>query len=83
MNETFIQIPEESARALGLEPNAAGELIRLAAAVKLYELNRLSSGAAAKIAGIPRAVFLTKLGEFDALTFSMTEAELRNDIESA
>jgi predicted HTH domain antitoxin len=39
---------------LEVTPERYGLELRLAAAVKLYELGRLSSGAAAKLAGIPR-----------------------------
>jgi len=52
-------------------------------AVKLYELGRLSSGAAANLAGIPRSVFLSKLGDYGVDTFRLTEAELAEDFANA
>lgn len=55
----------------------------LAAAVKLYELGRLSSGAAANLAGIPRVVFLSKLADYGVDTFCLTEAELAEDLSNA
>jgi predicted HTH domain antitoxin len=53
--------------------------LRLAAAVKLYEMERLSSGAAAKLAGIPRVVFLTKLADYGVDTFRLTQQDLEQE----
>ena len=55
----------------------------LVVAVKLYELGRLSSGAAANLAGISRTVFLSKLADYDVDTFRLTEAELAKDLANA
>lgn len=57
--------------------------IRMAAAVKLYELGRLSSGAAARIAGVPRVAFLAKLGDYGVDTFRLTDDELLSDVRNA
>jgi predicted HTH domain antitoxin len=49
--------------------------LRMLAAVKLYELGRLSSGRAAELAGVPRVEFLLELGRYKVFPF---EAELRD-----
>jgi predicted HTH domain antitoxin len=59
MTEVTLSLPEETLLALHLTPDELAQELRLAAAVKLYELGRLSSGAAANLAGIPRVVFLS------------------------
>jgi len=45
------------------------------AAVKLFELKKLSSGAAARLAGVSRVEFLKRLGEYGVPVFDMTEQE--------
>ena len=52
------------------------ETERRAVAMKRYALGQLSSGAAARLAGIPRAVFLSRLADYGIDTFALTEVEL-------
>ena len=79
MSRVTIDIPDESLLALKLSPDVVGEELRLAAAAKLYELGRLSSGAAARLAGVPRAVFLVKLADYGVDTFRLTEEQLQRE----
>lgn len=83
MHEVTVSIPDEVLVALKLSSGEAADAVRMAAAVKLYELNRLSSGAAAALAGVPRTVFLSKLADYGVDTFRLTEEELREDLARA
>ena len=83
MGKITLHIPDETALALKLPSEAMGAELRLAAAIKLYEVGRLSSGAAAKLAGVARPVFLNKLADSGVSTFRLTEEELTRDLASA
>jgi hypothetical protein len=78
-----IEIPQETIHALHLPPDEAGIAVRLAAAAKLYELGRLSSGAAALLAGVPRTVFLARLAEYCVDAIDLTEEEFAQETRLA
>jgi len=54
--------------------------LRLAAAMKLFELGRLSSGAGADLAGIGRVEFLDRLAEFGVNAFQQSPDELAQEL---
>ena len=82
MTTVNLEIPDELVLALKAEQGLAAE-VSMAAAMKMYELGRLSSGAAAEFAGVPMPVFLSKLADYGVAAFDLTEEELREDIENA
>jgi predicted HTH domain antitoxin len=83
MREITMSIPDESLAAVAASPEAAGAELRMLAAVKLFELKKLSSGAAARLAGVSRVEFLGRLGDYGVATFQQTEEELLDEIRNA
>jgi predicted HTH domain antitoxin len=71
-----IEVPESSLAALRKEPGDFANEMRLAAAVKWYEVGMVSQGRAAEIAGLSRAAFLAALGRFGVTAFQASAAEM-------
>ena len=69
--------------ALKLTREELAAEVRLAPAVKLLDLGRLSGGVAAQLAGVPRPVFLAKLADYGVATFRLPKAALREDAQQA
>ena len=56
---------------------------RMAMAVKLYEMKKLSSGMAAELVGMDRISFLLRLPDYGVPVIDLDEDELRADIDHA
>jgi len=73
-----IEIPESILIAEKTDEVSFAKELRVLAAVKLYEMGRLSSGRAAELADMSRVEFLMNLGRYKVFPFA---SEL-NDLES-
>lgn len=56
---------------------------RMAMAMKLFEMKRLSSGLAAKLAGVDRVTFLMNLHRYGVAMIDLDADDLQADIEHA
>jgi predicted HTH domain antitoxin len=56
---------------------------RLLLAVKLYEMNRISTGLAARLAGMDRISFMFALAHFDLSPIGVDPDELEQDLANA
>ncbi len=71
--EIVIHVPEKVLLAEKADEETFARELPVLAAVKLYELGRLSSGRAAELAGMSRVEFLLALGRYKVFPF---ESEL-------
>ena len=83
MIQLTIEMPESALSSLRQDPDNFTRELRLAAAVKWYELKRISQGRAAEIAGISRSEFITALGQFGVSPFQYEVDEMIEEAERA
>lgn len=62
-----------------LPPGVSAEEARLALAVKLFEMDRLSLGQAAKAAGYSKGAFMEVLGKFGVPVFAYPAGDLAGE----
>jgi predicted HTH domain antitoxin len=81
-----LQLPNDLELAVQTTPEELEAQIRLMAALKMFELGKLSSGKAAELAGMSRVEFLEMCGRYRVSIFNYPpeelESELRSDIEA-
>ena len=83
MQTVSVEIPTTTFAALGESPDEFVSEMRIAAAVKWYELGKLSQGKAAEVAGLSRAAFIEALSRFKVSPIQYTERELTEELADA
>jgi len=81
MEETLtIHLPGEIRQMLNCTPEELARDVRLYSALMLFHLGKLSSGAAAEMAGVPRVSFLDLCADYDIPVTQITGEDLRRDL---
>jgi predicted HTH domain antitoxin len=83
MSAIHLEVPEQTLISLKTDPETFARDVMVLAAVKLFELGKLSSGRAAELAGMTRVEFLLALGQYQVSPFQTTAEELRQDVLNA
>ncbi|GGA26735.1 UPF0175 family protein [Okeania sp. KiyG1] len=78
-----IEIPESVLAATNADATTFARELRTLAAVKLYEMARLSSGKAAELAGMSRVEFLLNLDKYQIFPFAQELQELEAERASS
>ncbi|MDL1958537.1 MAG: UPF0175 family protein [Deltaproteobacteria bacterium] len=77
-----IRLPNEISKMLNRTPEEMCRDMRIYAALMLFRLGKLSSGAAALMAGVPRVMFLDLCAEYDIPISQITPEELHREVNS-
>lgn len=85
--ELKIKYPSGFEHAVHMTKEEIEHHIRLMAALKMFELGKISSGKAAELAGMSRVEFFEACGRYRVSPFNYTdeevEEEVKKDFESA
>ncbi len=82
MKTVTIPYPEGLPQSLKLSDSEFSDELRFLAAAKLFELGKISSGKAAKMAGFDRVSFLEKLGSYRIPAINIQSEEIEKEIEA-
>ena len=85
MGKVVLKYPDDLAQAVQMTAEELESQIRLMAALKMFELGKLSSGKAAGLASLSRVEFLEACDRYRVSVFNYPpeelEAELQSDLE--
>ena len=81
-----LDVPAGFDRTVRLTPEEMEQHIRLMAALKMFELGKISSGTAAELAGLSRVEFLKTCGRYQISVFNVPsetlDEEVRQDLDT-
>jgi predicted HTH domain antitoxin len=81
--QLIVNYPEKLPDALQQSPAQFEQEAKMAMAVKLYEMKRLSSGMAATLVGMERVAFLLDLHRYGVPVIDLEAEELQADFDNA
>ena len=82
MEELTIKYPDALESAVKVTKQEFEQLLRLMAALKLFELGKLSSGKAADLAGMSRPEFFEACGRYRVSVFNYQSEEVAREVQN-
>ena len=79
MGTLCVEYPESIPAVLNVSRESFEQEAKLALAVKLFEIGRLTSGQAASLAGVSRVFFLLNCERLGAASVAWDQAELESE----
>uniref|UniRef100_UPI004057B2E8 UPF0175 family protein n=1 Tax=Candidatus Electronema sp. TaxID=2698783 RepID=UPI004057B2E8 len=83
MRTLSVQYPGSIPAIMNIEPELFEKEAKMAMAVKLFEIGRLTSGQAAVMAGMPRVAFLLQCHRFGTACAEWSDEELEQEFRTA
>jgi len=81
--QILVEVPTNLPDAAQCTPQQFMQEAKLAMAIKLYEMKRLSSGMAASLVGMSRVQFMGELHLYGVSVIDLDETELAEDFNNA
>ncbi len=77
---SFVELPENLEIAIGLTRSELADQVKLMAALKMFELGKISSGKAAELAGVSRVDFFAVCARYRVSMFNYSAEDLDREI---